>query len=453
MSPPCQPYTRQHPATENDPRSNALLHLIKSITKLKKPPRYLALENVIGFEESPACKTLLDTLEGIGYNFRQFALSPTQFGVPNERPRYYLLAVLHGEFPTAQPATSLPLVIGQSRNVCSGLPEPKENSVGISSDETPTSIHSNPATAVGSNMDTLTESTLSEESSTILNVRTVRASIPGLSPTPPRPLKSYLADSLPLADIERLLVTAKSLEKNASWCLDIVTPNDTHTSCFTKSYSKYFKGTGSVLLIPDPYPLIDQKEATISIESSPSSSSSSSSSTMQESGNDVAVASISNNAQTVATAASVGGAGAEGVSQADTSNILVRSDLAANGAASSDFRESPETRTFDINWKDKLNGNKLRFFSPDELLRLFGFLPLKNTRNNLKRSTADFEENSEVPKECSADDIIQLSKSSFFPENIANVNCYQMIGNSLSVTVVSHLLHHMLSCTFTKSTS
>lgn len=447
MSPPCQPYTRQHPATENDPRSNALLHLIKSITKLKNPPRYLALENVIGFEESPACKTLLDTLEGMGYDLRQFALSPTQFGVPNERPRYYLLAVLHGEFPMSGPDTSLPTVTGQSRNVCSGQPEPIENSVGIISDKTPTSIHSNPAVAFDVSKDTLTESATSEKSS-IENVRTVRASIPGLSPTPPRPLKSYLADSLTLADIERLLVPAKSLEKNASWCLDIVTPNDTHTSCFTKSYSKYFKGTGSVLLIPDPYPVIDQKEATLSIESSPSSSSSSSSSMMQESSNDVAFSSIFNNAPAVATAASAGGAAG---AQADTSNILVRSDLAANGAGSSDFRESPETRVFDLNWKDKLNGNKLRFFSPDELLRLFGFLPLKNTRNNLKRSTADFEENSDVPKECSADDIIQLSKSSFFPENIANVNCYQMIGNSLSVTVVSHLLRHMLSCTFTKS--
>jgi site-specific DNA-cytosine methylase len=454
MSPPCQPYTRQHPATENDPRSNALLHLIKSITKLKNPPRYLALENVIGFEESPACRTLLDTLEGMGYNFRQFALSPTQFGIPNERPRYYLLAVLHGEFPISGPDTSLPIVTGQSRNSRSGQPESVENTVGIISAETPTSIHSNPAVAVDDNKDTLTESATSEESS-ILNFRTVRASIPGLLPTPPRPLKSYLADSLPLADIERLLVPAKSLEKNASWCLDIVTPNDTHTSCFTKSYSKYFKGTGSVLLIPDPYPVIDQKEATISIESS--SSSSSSSSKMQESSNDVAVSNIYNNAQAVAVAAPAAAgvvvAGAERVSQADTSSILVRSDLAANGTASSDFRESPETRTFDLNWKDKLNGNKLRFFSPDELLRLFGFLPLKNTRINLKRSTADFEENSDIPEECSADDIIQPSQSSFFPENIANVNCYQMIGNSLSVTVVSHLLHHMLSCTFTKSLS
>jgi site-specific DNA-cytosine methylase len=448
MSPPCQPYTRQHPATENDPRSNALLHLIKSITRLKNPPRYLALENVIGFEESPACKTLLDTLEGMGYNFRQFALSPTQFGVPNERPRYYLLAVLYGEFPISGPDTSFPIMTGQSLHGSSGQPEPLENSDGIISDKTPTSIHSNPAVAVDDSMNILSESAPREESS-ILNVRTVRASIPGLSPTPPRPLKSYLDDSLPLTDIERLLVPAKSLEKNASWCLDIVTPNDTHTSCFTKSYSKYFKGTGSVLLIPDPYPVIDQNEATISIESS----SSSSSSTMQESSNDVAVSNISNNAQAAAAAAVVVVvvAGVEGVSQADSSNILVRSDLAANGAASSDFRESPETRTFDLNWKDKLNGNKLRFFSPDELLRLFGFLPLKNTRNNLKRSTADFEENSDVPRESSVESIIQLSKSSFFPENIANVKCYQMIGNSLSVTVVSHLLHHLLSCTFTKS--
>jgi site-specific DNA-cytosine methylase len=66
MSPPCQPYTRQHPPTENDLRNNALLNLISTLKKLKKPPTYVALENVIGFEESPSCSSLIDTLELVG---------------------------------------------------------------------------------------------------------------------------------------------------------------------------------------------------------------------------------------------------------------------------------------------------------------------------------------------------------------------------------------------------
>ena len=446
MSPPCQPYTRQHPASENDPRSNALLHLIKSIKKLKNPPRYLALENVIGFEESPACTILLDTLDGMGYNFKQFALSPTQFGVPNERPRYYLLAVLHGDFPTVGSETAFTTAIGRSLDDSSDQPDEAEISIGIIGDETPTAMKTTTAVAVES-MDALNESVSTIIASTS-NVRTVDTSIPGFLATPPRSLKSYLAESLPLTEIESLLVPAKSLEKNASWCLDIVTPDDTHTSCFTKSYSKYFKGTGSVLLIPDPYPVIDQKEATMSLAStSPSSSSSSTILIMQEIKSEVPVPDTSTDV------VAVNGLGLGLGSQADPLMLHVRSDLAVKGATSSDFREAPETRTFDLNWKDKLKGNKLRFFSPDELLRIFGFLPLpdKIQRINLKRPSSDFEENANNIEEGSMKNAVRLSKSSFFPENVTTVNCYQMIGNSLSVTVVSHLLDFMLRCTLTKS--
>lgn len=444
MSPPCQPYTRQHPASENDPRSNALLHLIKSIKKLKNPPRYLALENVIGFEESPACTILLDTLDGMGYNFKQFALSPTQFGVPNERPRYYLLAVLHGEFPTEGPEGAFSTAIGQSLDGSSNRPREAEKLIGI----TGTALITTSAVAVDS-MDALSESVPPTAASNS-NVRTVDTSIRGFRATPPRSLESYLAESLPLTEIETLLVPAKSLEKNASWCLDIVTPDDTHTSCFTKSYSKYFKGTGSVLLIPDPYPVIDQKEATVSLAStSPSSSSSSTISAMQESKREVAVP------DTSIDVVAEDGLGLGLGSQADPLILLVRSDVAVKGATSSDFRESPETRTFDLNWKDKLKGNKLRFFSPDELLRIFGFLPLpeKIQRINLKRSSSDLDDTSNIVEEGSMKNAVRLSKSSFFPENVTTVNCYQMIGNSLSVTVVSHLLEFMLRCTFSKSRS
>lgn len=446
MSPPCQPYTRQHPATENDPRSNALLHLIKSIKKLKNPPRYLALENVIGFEESPACTILLDTLDGMGYNFKQFALSPTQFGVPNERPRYYLLAVLHGKFPTVGPETAFSTAEGQSIDGSSDQPEEAEISLGIIDDEAPTAMKTTPAVAV-KGMDALNEIVPTIITS-ISNVRTVDTSIPGFLATPPRSLESYLAESLPLTEIESLLVPAKSLAKNASWCLDIVAPDDTHTSCFTKSYSKYFKGTGSVLLIPDPYPVIDQQEATLSLASTSSSSSSSSTiSAMQESENEVPVPDTSTDV------VAEDGLGLGLGSQADPLMLLVRSDVAVKGATSSDFREAPETRTFDLNWKDKLKGNKLRFFSPDELLRIFGFLPLpdKIQRINLKKSSSDFESIPDIIEEGSIKNAARLSKSSFFPENVTTVNCYQMIGNSLSVTVVSHLLDFMLRSTITKS--
>ena len=35
----------------------------------------------------------------------------------------------------------------------------------------------------------------------------------------------------------------------------------------------------------------------------------------------------------------------------------------------------------------------------------------------------------------------------FFPANITNRKCYELIGNSLSVTVVSHLLEYLFQST------
>eukprot|EP01036_Dinobryon_divergens_P030830 gene30830-40133_t len=79
MSPPCQPHTRNNKSDRRDtedPRSHSFLHLLSCLTEMRSPPTYIALENVIGFEE--------------------FDLTPSQFGVPNERPRYYCLATLQG---------------------------------------------------------------------------------------------------------------------------------------------------------------------------------------------------------------------------------------------------------------------------------------------------------------------------------------------------------------------
>jgi hypothetical protein len=40
------------------------------------------------------------------------------------------------------------------------------------------------------------------------------------------PLSSYLSQSLSTLELEELLVPEKLLEKNASWCMDIVTATD-----------------------------------------------------------------------------------------------------------------------------------------------------------------------------------------------------------------------------------
>ena len=56
-----------------------------------------------------------------------------------------------------------------------------------------------------------------------------------------------------LADLEKentkYYVQKKILEKDSSRSMDIVTLENKSTNCFTKNYSRLFKGTGSLLLI------------------------------------------------------------------------------------------------------------------------------------------------------------------------------------------------------------
>lgn len=57
-------------------------------------PTYILVENVQGFECSEARIELITTLKETGYTHRELLVSPLQFGIPNSRLRYYLLAKL-----------------------------------------------------------------------------------------------------------------------------------------------------------------------------------------------------------------------------------------------------------------------------------------------------------------------------------------------------------------------
>ncbi|MGE3777580.1 MAG: DNA cytosine methyltransferase [Pirellulaceae bacterium] len=91
LSPPCQPFTvRGRQRDVDDPRCQALLRIIDAIGVVR--PRYIALENVPGFECSRAHARLCSQLDRAGYNIRSKLLCPTELGIPNRRRRYYLLA-------------------------------------------------------------------------------------------------------------------------------------------------------------------------------------------------------------------------------------------------------------------------------------------------------------------------------------------------------------------------
>ena len=53
-----------------------------------------------------------------------------------------------------------------------------------------------------------------------------------------------------------LLVPEKVLQKSSSWCFDVVSLESTRSACFTKSYHRFIRGTGSVLFTDDASELL-----------------------------------------------------------------------------------------------------------------------------------------------------------------------------------------------------
>ncbi|KAJ7725527.1 S-adenosyl-L-methionine-dependent methyltransferase [Mycena maculata] len=98
LSPACQPYTVLNPSAkgELDSRAASFLHLVQDVlpelARDNAHPTHFLVENVGGFEISATRWILVTTLHTLGYNISEFLLTPLQFGIPNSRLRYYLLA-------------------------------------------------------------------------------------------------------------------------------------------------------------------------------------------------------------------------------------------------------------------------------------------------------------------------------------------------------------------------
>ena len=93
MSPPCQPYTRRGKGlASEDPRAQSFLRVIDTFPRMKHPPRWIFVENVVGFEVSDTREKLLEALRNGGYAVEEFIVSPTALGIPYTRARYYLIA-------------------------------------------------------------------------------------------------------------------------------------------------------------------------------------------------------------------------------------------------------------------------------------------------------------------------------------------------------------------------
>jgi tRNA (cytosine38-C5)-methyltransferase len=217
MSPPCQPFTRQGKQEDlNDRRTDGFVYLMKTIlSQLKSKPKYILLENVSGFENSQAHQFLLETLQSNNYSYQQYLLSPIQFGIPNSRLRYYLIATQQ-ENPIDIHASSIQTRISNFERLYLKLREQfpskhlsiEENSFDRNDQITDQCSHSSEILIDPNQLMFINDFLISNEN----------------------------------PDFE---LDEKQLKRGLQVC-DIITCYAKRSFCFTKSYGKYFEGTGSL---------------------------------------------------------------------------------------------------------------------------------------------------------------------------------------------------------------
>lgn len=91
LSPPCQPFCRMgNRHGLEDRRCRAFRHLMDLFDQA--PPEGLVLENVGGFLGSDAHELLVERLRAHGMHRLDLEACPSRFGLPNQRPRVFIVA-------------------------------------------------------------------------------------------------------------------------------------------------------------------------------------------------------------------------------------------------------------------------------------------------------------------------------------------------------------------------
>ncbi|TFK38617.1 S-adenosyl-L-methionine-dependent methyltransferase [Crucibulum laeve] len=303
LSPACQPYTvlNRNAKGASDPRAQSFLHLMLTVlpemAAANTHPDRLLVENVAGFETSSTRQITVSTLRSLGYSTLELLLTPLQFGIPNSRLRYYLLA-------KKTPLSFLHVLTHNRdaiwRHIPGQMPEwidPRsESELGSFREEEPAPRHE------------------------------VRA------------LQDYL-DETQAGASSPYTVSDKVLQK---WgrLFDIVLPSSRRTCCFTRGYTQLVERAGSIIQMNE---------------------------------------------------------------ELDTTEIF-------NKFLQAQSNSEDEAVKF-------LHPLQLRYFSPEELLRIFEFNPLVNDSTY----TSQFK----------------------WPEDISTKSKYRLIGNSVNVRVVQALIEYL----------
>lgn len=381
MSPPCQPYTRNNTTNTRDSldkRSSAFMHLTNALLEIKNLPKYILLENVVGFETSSCCEYFLNALDRRGYKYCQFILNTNQFGIPNQRPRYYCTATI----TATSVATITDSLITEIVDISAGKID--IDLWSSSSERKPLLSH-----------------------------------IPGVASNPPCIIGTYLDDHVD----ESLWLSVETLQKSASWCLDIVVAEDTSSACFTKAYSRFMRGSGSVLLANrsgKSTPVIGNHAMTSS-QINPDCGAVIRSTVEQTNSNEKQKYSLEISDETLTSNSGAPMRDFPKVMDTNVNLVLKDSEIKSKDTFAPQNRllAEPTVRTFDATWSSLYLQNStslcsdsrsIRYFSDKELLRIFGF-----------------------PSYIS------------FPAHLSNRKRYELIGNSLNVTVARYLIAFLVN--------
>uniref|UniRef100_H3C3B6 tRNA (cytosine(38)-C(5))-methyltransferase n=1 Tax=Tetraodon nigroviridis TaxID=99883 RepID=H3C3B6_TETNG len=225
MSPPCQPFTRIGLQRDvADSRTRSFLHVVDLLPRLSKAPVFILLENVKGFEKSAAREYLLRTLRECGYAVQEMLVSPTHFGIPNSRLRYYLLAKLSGQ----------KMRFHLSPQISDDSTEDPTPAPPSSSSSSPSPFPPQVCAPEYKTCPSLLKATLEAQKKKNQNHN--------LSV---KQIQDFLEPQENL-NLDQHFLPPKILLRYAQ-LLDIVRPTCRRSICFTKGYGKYVEGTGSVL--------------------------------------------------------------------------------------------------------------------------------------------------------------------------------------------------------------
>ncbi|CAM9270247.1 unnamed protein product [Lampetra planeri] len=215
MSPPCQPFTRLGLHGDvADARTKSFLYILDLLPRLSRPPRFILLENVKGFENSAARNRLVETLIKCGFTFQELMISPISVGIPNSRLRYYLIAQRSDQSDRSDQQCDR----SEQSDQCAP-----------------------PCPATHSAKEVLRHDFLYKRETENNLLRKMSQDCDSSV----RQIKHFL-EPLSQVDEDQHRLPAQTLLRYAA-ILDIVQPDSRRSICFTRGYRRYVEGTGSVL--------------------------------------------------------------------------------------------------------------------------------------------------------------------------------------------------------------